>query len=295
MQTITSQRVNRQSARIALADSHLTAQEQTYRAWEDNHPRAFEQTIVSRSMSRQIPQSASAWADKYLRAHGHAHNKWADDHLTAHEQAHSKWADNQLTAHEQTVTSQRMGRQSPHSAWADDYLTAHEQAHSKWADDQLTAHEQTVTSQRMRRQSPHSAWTDNHITAHEQTHSEWVDDHLTAHKQTVTSQRMGRQSPHSAWADTLGLASIPLHPPPAWPGWARGSGWPGPTPSCTHIRDPSSRFNLIHPRYSNPILYTAWLDNHALTLKSDTAKNYFGEKSSFLHTLLKIYCKSRKI
>jgi hypothetical protein len=29
----------------------------------------------------------------------------------------------------------------------------------------------------------------------------------------------------------------------------------------------------------NSILYTAWLDNQALTLKSNTAKYYFGEKS----------------
>jgi hypothetical protein len=31
----------------------------------------------------------------------------------------------------------------------------------------------------------------------------------------------------------------------------------------------------------NPILYTAWLNNHALTLKSNTAKYYFDEKTSF--------------
>jgi hypothetical protein len=45
----------------------------------------------------------------------------------------------------------------------------------------------------------------------------------------------------------------------------------------------------------NPILHTAWLNNHALTLKRNTAKYYFGEKSSFLHTFLKISCESRKI
>jgi hypothetical protein len=45
----------------------------------------------------------------------------------------------------------------------------------------------------------------------------------------------------------------------------------------------------------NPILHTAWLNNHALTLKSNTAKYYFGEKSSFLHTFLKICGESRKI
>jgi hypothetical protein len=46
----------------------------------------------------------------------------------------------------------------------------------------------------------------------------------------------------------------------------------------------------------NPILHTAWLfNNHALTLESNTVKYYFGEKSSFLHTFLKICCESRKI
>jgi hypothetical protein len=30
----------------------------------------------------------------------------------------------------------------------------------------------------------------------------------------------------------------------------------------------------------NPILHTAWLDNHALTLKRNTEKYYFFEKSS---------------
>jgi hypothetical protein len=45
----------------------------------------------------------------------------------------------------------------------------------------------------------------------------------------------------------------------------------------------------------NPILHTAWLNNHALTLKRNTEKYYFGEKSSFLHTFLKICCESRKI
>jgi hypothetical protein len=44
-----------------------------------------------------------------------------------------------------------------------------------------------------------------------------------------------------------------------------------------------------------PILYTAWLNNHALTLKRNTAKYYYGEKSSFLHTFLKLCCESRKI
>jgi hypothetical protein len=55
-----------------------------------------------------------------------------------------------------------------------------------------------------------------------------------------------------------------------------------------------------HGKYSrdtilNTILHTAWLDNHALTLKSNTAKYYSGEKSSFLHTFLKCCCESKKI
>ncbi len=45
--------------------------------------------------------------------------------------------------------------------------------------------------------------------------------------------------------------------------------------------------------YFNPILHTAWLDNHALTLKRNTAKYYFGEKFSFLHTILKFKSSSK--
>jgi hypothetical protein len=44
----------------------------------------------------------------------------------------------------------------------------------------------------------------------------------------------------------------------------------------------------------NPILHTAWLNNHALTLKRNTAKYYFDEKSSFLHTFLKNCCELRE-
>jgi hypothetical protein len=36
----------------------------------------------------------------------------------------------------------------------------------------------------------------------------------------------------------------------------------------------------------NPILHTLWLESHALTLKNNTARYYFDEKSSFLHTFL---------
>jgi hypothetical protein len=37
------------------------------------------------------------------------------------------------------------------------------------------------------------------------------------------------------------------------------------------------------PRNINPILHTAWLDNHALTLKSNAAKYYFGENQIFAY------------
>ncbi len=42
----------------------------------------------------------------------------------------------------------------------------------------------------------------------------------------------------------------------------------------------------------NPILYTVWLENHALTFKSNAANYYFGEKSSFLQTFLKLSSKA---
>ncbi len=53
--------------------------------------------------------------------------------------------------------------------------------------------------------------------------------------------------------------------------------------------------SLINTNKLNPILHTAWLDNHALTLKSNAAKFYYHEKSGFLHTFLKLCCQSRKI
>jgi hypothetical protein len=58
-----------------------------------------------------------------------------------------------------------------------------------------------------------------------------------------------------------------------------------------------SKFNCpcLHAEYNhrkniNPISYTAWLDNHALTFKSTTTKYYFVEKSSILHTFLNFGC-----
>ncbi len=35
------------------------------------------------------------------------------------------------------------------------------------------------------------------------------------------------------------------------------------------------------PFYLNPILRTTWLKDHAMTLKKNTAKYYFDEKSKF--------------
>jgi hypothetical protein len=52
---------------------------------------------------------------------------------------------------------------------------------------------------------------------------------------------------------------------------------------------------IIKSFYLNPILHTAWLESHAPTLKNNTAKYYFGEKSSFLHTFLKCSPESRTI
>jgi len=45
----------------------------------------------------------------------------------------------------------------------------------------------------------------------------------------------------------------------------------------------------------NPILQTNWLNNHALTIKINTSKYYFGEISSFLHvTFNNFVVKQRK-
>ncbi len=56
----------------------------------------------------------------------------------------------------------------------------------------------------------------------------------------------------------------------------------------------SLNHQLRHPKTLNPILHTAWLDNHALTFKRNTAKYYFHQKSRFLLTFV-IFCyESRK-
>jgi hypothetical protein len=51
----------------------------------------------------------------------------------------------------------------------------------------------------------------------------------------------------------------------------------------------------VKGRMINPSLHTTWLKNHALTLKKNTAKYYFGEKSRIMHTVLKFCPESRKI
>jgi hypothetical protein len=56
-----------------------------------------------------------------------------------------------------------------------------------------------------------------------------------------------------------------------------------------------SKFNCLiacnHLKNTNPISHTAWLGNHAPTFKSTTENYYFfGEKYSFLHTILKFSC-----
>jgi hypothetical protein len=48
----------------------------------------------------------------------------------------------------------------------------------------------------------------------------------------------------------------------------------------TSVGDTLPHYPQVSPGL-NPILHTAWLENHALTLKSNIAKYYFGEKSIF--------------
>ncbi len=59
--------------------------------------------------------------------------------------------------------------------------------------------------------------------------------------------------------------------------------------SCSHEANVRDGGKTVHVVF-NPILHTVWLDNHALTLKSNSAKYYFHEKSRFLHTFLKFCC-----
>jgi hypothetical protein len=67
--------------------------------------------------------------------------------------------------------------------------------------------------------------------------------------------------------------------------------YPG-TSDLTFIRvkyDPASSLftSGFYMMLINPILHSAWL-NHALTLKSNTAKYYSGKKSSFFAYLPKV-------
>jgi hypothetical protein len=45
--------------------------------------------------------------------------------------------------------------------------------------------------------------------------------------------------------------------------------------------------SFLHYHSVNPILHTAWLDNHAQSSESNTEKYYFDKKSKFLHTFVK--------
>jgi hypothetical protein len=67
-----------------------------------------------------------------------------------------------------------------------------------------------------------------------------------------------------------------------------------PRPATLYMRALTQVYGIICSNF-NPILHTAWLDNHALTLKINSAKFNFYEKSRFLHTSLKFCCESRKI
>jgi hypothetical protein len=44
-------------------------------------------------------------------------------------------------------------------------------------------------------------------------------------------------------------------------------------------RHPPNLFPTLHTL--NPVLHTVWLDNNTLTVRRNTEKYYFGEKSSF--------------
>jgi hypothetical protein len=65
--------------------------------------------------------------------------------------------------------------------------------------------------------------------------------------------------------------------------------------SLLHFSHVQNAITFLQLFNINPILHTMWLENHTLTLKSNTAKYYFGEKFSFLPTVLKYCSESRKI
>jgi hypothetical protein len=82
-----------------------------------------------------------------------------------------------------------------------------------------------------------------------------------------------------------------IEPDPLPEGTGDGVGGVDPAVGVQHVLQRS----VIEPRILNPILHTKWLENHALTLKRNTPRYYLAEKSSFLHTFLKLCCESRKI
>jgi hypothetical protein len=100
------------------------------------------------------------------------------------------------------------------------------------------------------------------------------------------------------------LAALPPPPPHRYTPWT--------VPICTlrlwmskptfywyflakHIRVQDTMLTHQITYFVKSILHTSWLDNYVLTLKRNTAKYYFGGKSSILHTFLKICCELRKI
>jgi hypothetical protein len=112
--------------------------------------------------------------------------------------------------------------------------------------------------------------------------------------------------PHvnSDWGG-IGSPICPLSPTLTHMGGEEGEEMPTPVEWVLHALQRKQRtkklklkfvsIQINSRQFLNPILHTAWLNNHALTLKRNTAKYYFSEKATFLHTFLKICCKSWKI
>jgi hypothetical protein len=72
-----------------------------------------------------------------------------------------------------------------------------------------------------------------------------------------------------------GMGDIETDPLPE--GTGDGVGGVDPAVGVQHVLQSSA----VEPRILNPILHTAWLENHALTLKRNTPKYYFAETSRF--------------
>jgi hypothetical protein len=75
-----------------------------------------------------------------------------------------------------------------------------------------------------------------------------------------------------------------IEPDPLPEGTGDGVGGVDPAVGVQHVLQRSA----IEPRILVPILHTAWLENHALTLKRNTEKKYYFGKKIFLHTFLKL-------